>query len=69
MEDADVEPMEEDFPQSPQAAKSRVSNETKEQILNVLKQQNFANARAAKLSQDDFLLLLSLFNEAGFHFA
>ena len=74
MEDGDAddaEPMEEDTPRlgHTQNAKSKVSAEFKEQVLQVLQQREFAGLRAAKLTQDDFLLLLSLFNEAGFHFA
>lgn len=68
--DGDAEPMDEDTPIPTQKSnKSKVSSELKEQVQEVLKQKDFANLRAAKLSQDDFLLLLSLFNQAGFHFA
>ena len=65
----DAVPMDEDTPSTPQTSKNKVSSEMKERVLEVLKQKDFGSQRAAKLSQDDFLLLLSLFNQAGFHFA
>ena len=68
-EDNDAEPMEEDLPSLPPNSKQKVSSEVKERVQAVLKQRDFGSLRAAKLSQDDFLLLLSLFNQAGFHFA
>lgn len=67
-ENDEAEPMEEDTPSVP-AYKPKVSAELKERVQEVLRQKDFASMRAAKLSQDDFLLLLSLFNQAGFHFA
>ncbi|CAD5191898.1 unnamed protein product [Musa acuminata subsp. malaccensis] len=39
----------------------------KEKVLRVLKQGDFAEKRAAKLTQVDFLYLLSLLNKAGIH--
>lgn len=39
----------------------------KDKVLTVLKQGDFAEKRAAKLTQVDFLYLLSLFNNAGIH--
>ncbi|MQL78661.1 hypothetical protein Taro_011091 [Colocasia esculenta] len=41
----------------------------KEKVLEVLKQGDFAEKRASKLTQVDFLYLLSLFNKAGIHFS
>ncbi|CAL9149444.1 unnamed protein product [Musa hybrid cultivar] len=39
----------------------------KDKVLTVLQQGDFAEKRAAKLTQVDFLYLLSLFNKAGIH--
>lgn len=41
----------------------------KEMVMGILKQGDFADKRASKLTQVDFLYLLSLFNKAGIHFA
>ena len=41
----------------------------KEKILALLQNNGFEDLRSAKLSQDDFLRLLSIFNCAGIHFA
>ncbi|KAG8088194.1 hypothetical protein GUJ93_ZPchr0010g10352 [Zizania palustris] len=41
----------------------------KEKIMGILQQGDFAEKRASKLSQVDFLYLLSLFNNAGIHFS
>lgn len=41
----------------------------KEKVLEVLKQGDFLEKRAAKLTQVDFLYLLSLFNKVGIHFS
>ncbi|PIA28729.1 hypothetical protein AQUCO_06700033v1 [Aquilegia coerulea] len=41
----------------------------KEKILGVLKQGDFEDKRSLKLTQVDFLYLLSLFNKAGIHFS
>ncbi|XP_006660422.1 ribosomal RNA small subunit methyltransferase-like [Oryza brachyantha] len=49
------------------AAESRAS--FKEKITGILQQGDFAEKRASKLSQVDFLYLLSLFNKAGIHFS
>uniref|UniRef100_J3N1D8 rRNA adenine N(6)-methyltransferase n=2 Tax=Oryza brachyantha TaxID=4533 RepID=J3N1D8_ORYBR len=48
-------------------AESRAS--FKEKIMGILQQGDFAEKRASKLSQVDFLYLLSLFNKAGIHFS
>eukprot|EP00887_Chlorella_sp_A99_P002560 scaffold6.g2560.t1 len=41
----------------------------KEQVLEVLQRGGFADKRAAKMTQDQFLALLAAFNAAGVHFA
>ncbi|KAF8396245.1 hypothetical protein HHK36_017860 [Tetracentron sinense] len=41
----------------------------KDMILGVLKQGDFEEKRSSKLTQVDFLYLLSLFNKAGIHFS
>jgi 18S rRNA (adenine1779-N6/adenine1780-N6)-dimethyltransferase len=41
----------------------------KEKIMGILHQGDFAEKRCSKLSQVDFLYLLSLFNKAGIHFS
>ncbi|KAI5010757.1 hypothetical protein ZWY2020_012894 [Hordeum vulgare] len=41
----------------------------KEKIMGILQQGDFAEKRSSKLSQVDFLYLLSLFNKAGIHFS
>ncbi|CAM6089238.1 unnamed protein product [Calypogeia fissa] len=40
----------------------------KEKGLTVLRENNYEDKRSSKLSQDDFLNLLAIFNKAGFHF-
>ncbi|KAF9595144.1 hypothetical protein IFM89_037431 [Coptis chinensis] len=54
MEDNDAEVLKSDF---------------KEKVLGVLKQGDFEEKRSSKLTQVDFLYLLSLFNKAGIHFS
>lgn len=44
-------------------------SEFKEKILNVLKEGDFEEKRSSKLTQQEFLYLLSLFNKAGIHFS
>lgn len=44
-------------------------SEFKEKVLSVLKQGDFEEKRSSKLTQVDFLYLLSLFNKAGIHFS
>ncbi len=64
------DPMEEDKPgPAAMSGKQKVTQELKDKVQMVLEQQDFGSRRSAKLTQDDFLLLLSLFNQAGFHFA
>ncbi|KAJ3688331.1 hypothetical protein LUZ61_017495 [Rhynchospora tenuis] len=41
----------------------------KDKVLEILRQGDFLEKRASKLSQVDFLFLLSLFNKAGIHFS
>ncbi|KAG1364305.1 ribosomal RNA small subunit methyltransferase [Cocos nucifera] len=41
----------------------------KEKVLGVLRQGDFLEKRSSKLTQVDFLYLLSLFNKAGIHFS
>ena len=45
------------------------ASDFKEKVLNILKQGNFEDKRSSKLTQVDFLYLLSLFNKAGIHFS
>lgn len=40
-----------------------------QQVLEVLDKGGFAEKRAAKMTQDEFLALLAAFNAAGIHFA
>jgi hypothetical protein len=39
------------------------------QVLDILQQNGFEDARVAKMGQDDILRLLACFNAAGIHFA
>ena len=48
---------------------SKYSEEFKAKVLAVLSDSDYSEKRSAKLSQDDFLKLLSCFNAAGIHFA
>ncbi|XP_073038739.1 ribosomal RNA small subunit methyltransferase-like [Primulina eburnea] len=41
----------------------------KDKVLGILKQGGFEEKRSSKLSQGDFMHLLSLFNQAGIHFS
>ncbi|KAL6339768.1 hypothetical protein AAG906_034854 [Vitis piasezkii] len=45
------------------------ASDFKEKVLNILKQGNFEDKRSSKLTQVDFLYLLSLFNKDGIHFS
>ena len=60
--------MEEDLPANTVGIQ-KVTQELKDKVQSVLEHQDFGSRRSAKLTQDDFLLLLSMFNQAGFHFA
>ncbi|XP_059648430.1 ribosomal RNA small subunit methyltransferase [Cornus florida] len=44
-------------------------SEFKDKVLDVLKQGDFEEKRSSKLTQTDFMYLLSLFNMAGIHFS
>lgn len=44
-------------------------SEFKERVLDVLKQGDFEEKRSSKLTQQEFLYLLSLFNKTGIHFS
>lgn len=61
--------MEEDSVEEPASGKHKHTSELRSRVLSVLEERGLSKLRSAKLSQDDFLLLLSLFNKAGFHFA
>jgi 18S rRNA (adenine1779-N6/adenine1780-N6)-dimethyltransferase len=75
MEGEDMDGMEDDPMEEEKAApttssgKQKVTQELRDKVQEVLKQKDYGSQRSAKLTQDDFLLLLSLFNQAGFHFA
>lgn len=73
VEGEDADAMDMDTPTASKNPNSKVPSEVKERVMKVLQkvsqQREFGSLRAAKLTQDDFLLLLSYFNEAGFHFA
>lgn len=45
------------------------ASEFKDKVLAVLREGDFEEKRASKLSQQEFLFLLSLFNKAGIHFS
>lgn len=49
--------------------KGKYTEAFKEKVIEVLRSSGFENARSAKLTQDDFLRLLAVFNKAGIHFA
>jgi 18S rRNA (adenine1779-N6/adenine1780-N6)-dimethyltransferase len=50
-------------------SKRKVSPEFKDLMMAVLEGAGLAQARPAKMSQDDFLRLLAAFNAAGVHFS
>ncbi|XP_058223124.1 ribosomal RNA small subunit methyltransferase-like [Rhododendron vialii] len=45
------------------------ASDFKDKILGLLKQGGFEDKRSSKLSQEDFMHLLSVFNKAGIHFS
>jgi 18S rRNA (adenine1779-N6/adenine1780-N6)-dimethyltransferase len=49
--------------------KGKASEEFKNKVMKILENGNYAEMRASKMSQDDFLQLLADFNQAGIHFA
>ncbi|KAL7003156.1 Ribosomal RNA small subunit methyltransferase [Sarracenia purpurea var. burkii] len=50
-------------------AKEGRGSDFKDKVLDALKQGGFEEKRASKLTQEDFMHLLSLFNKAGIHFS
>lgn len=71
MTDEEDEEME-DIERKPNSSKKRrgkASEEFKEKITSILRDSDFAEKRASKMSQDEFLLLLATFNKAGIHFS
>lgn len=48
--------------------RGRASEEFKAKVMGILENNDFAEKRASKMSQDDFLQLLAQFNESGIHF-
>ncbi len=48
--------------------RGKASDEFKAKVIGILEQNDFAEKRASKMSQDDFLQLLAHFNESGIHF-
>ena len=48
--------------------KPATSEQVKEVILKIIEQSELSDKRSSKLVQDDFLKLLAMFNQAGFHF-
>ena len=49
--------------------RGKASEGFKEQVVEVLSGSGFLERRSAKMTQDDFLQLLAVFNTAGIHFA
>lgn len=49
--------------------KHPVSEGFKQKVVALLEGSNFDQRRAAKLTQEDFMSLLAMFNQAGIHFA
>lgn len=45
------------------------ASQFKDNVLKVLRAGNFEDKRSSKLAQEDFLMLLSMFNKEGIHFA
>ena len=41
----------------------------KDKVTGILEEHGFADKRSAKMTQDDFLQLLTVFNQNGIHFA
>lgn len=48
--------------------RGKASDEFKAKVMDILQRNDFAEKRASKMSQDDFLQLLAHFNESGIHF-
>ena len=49
--------------------RGKASDEFKAKVMRILEKNDFAEKRASKMSQDDFMQLLADFNEQGVHFA
>jgi 18S rRNA (adenine1779-N6/adenine1780-N6)-dimethyltransferase len=49
--------------------RGKASDEFKAKVMGILEKNDFAEKRASKMSQDDFMQLLADFNEQGIHFA
>lgn len=49
--------------------KNQYSEGFKELVMGILQQMGFEDRRSAKMTLDDFLLLLAKFNEKGVHFS
>ena len=49
--------------------RGKASDEFKAKVMQILDKNDFAEKRASKMSQDDFMQLLADFNEQGIHFA
>ncbi|KAF8107016.1 hypothetical protein N665_0129s0084 [Sinapis alba] len=65
MEDDDNEMDDDDM----EMDEGQEGGEFKEKVMNVLKEGGFEEKRSSKLSQQEFLYLLSLFNKSGIHFS
>ena len=50
-------------------AQLRSAARLRAQVVDILQQNDFEDARVAKMGQDDILRLLACFNAAGIHFA
>jgi 18S rRNA (adenine1779-N6/adenine1780-N6)-dimethyltransferase len=55
--------------QSRKKKRGKASDEFKAKVMHILEKNDFAEKRASKMSQDDFMQLLADFNEQGIHFA
>lgn len=55
--------------QAKKRKKGKASDEFKAKVVKILEENGFADKRASKMSQDDFLQLLAHFNESGIHFS
>ena len=71
--DDDVTEMDVDPKKRPSGSKKKkrgkASDEFKAKVMQILDKNDFAEKRASKMSQDDFMQLLADFNEHGIHFA
>lgn len=65
----DTDMMDASIKASTKKKKGKASEEFKNKVMKILENGNFAEMRASKMSQDDFLRLLADFNQAGVHFA